>query len=65
MIFSYHFLCSFAYLFLQLAISIKLYSQEIVKALIIFSGMGFDQCGRNDYEIDHQLVKRKFEQASY
>ena len=52
-------------LILQLATSIKLRPEDMVKTLFIFSDMEFDECGGHEYETDYQLIKRKFEDAGY
>jgi len=50
---------------LKLAQTTQLPPDDMVKTIFIFSDMEFDDCGGAEYETNHQLAKRQFEEAGY
>ncbi|OWM76252.1 uncharacterized protein LOC116210728 [Punica granatum] len=52
-------------LILEVAKKGKLSSDQIVKRVIVFSDMEFDQASRDPWETDYQVIKRKFREAGY
>ena len=52
-------------LILQVAVTGKLNPEAMIKRIIVFSDMEFDQASANSWETDYEAIKRKFREKGY
>ncbi|CBI38184.3 unnamed protein product, partial [Vitis vinifera] len=52
-------------LILQVAVNGKLSQDAMIKRIIVFSDMEFDQASANSWETDYEAIKRKFRESGY
>ncbi|KAJ9709956.1 hypothetical protein PVL29_001439 [Vitis rotundifolia] len=52
-------------LILQVAVNGKLSQDAMIKRIIVFSDMEFDQASANSWETDYEAIKRKFRDSGY
>ncbi|XP_042514788.1 uncharacterized protein LOC122089265 [Macadamia integrifolia] len=50
---------------LQVALEGKLKEEQLIKRVIVFSDMEFDQASGNKWETDYEAIQRKFEENGY
>lgn len=52
-------------LILQVAVNGTLSPEAMIKRIIVFSDMEFDQASANSWETDYEVIKRKFRESGY
>ncbi|KAK9113372.1 hypothetical protein Syun_020169 [Stephania yunnanensis] len=52
-------------LILKVAVDGNLSEEQMIKRVLVFSDMEFDQASANDWETDYEAIRRKFRQSGY